>query len=93
MWGGGELGVVYTSFTGVNPLLLAFAMIRNIYMLLADCDYIYFTAISSIYLRRNTCAPNNALYKQGPVVQSIVSLTSSLRGQIVMCFITLYLNI
>ena len=27
--------------------------------------------------------------KQGPVVQSIVSLTSSLRGQLVKCFTTL----
>ena len=26
---------------------------------------------------------------QGPVVQSIVSLTSSLRGQLVKCFVTL----
>ena len=26
---------------------------------------------------------------QGPVVQSIVSLTSSLRGQLIMCFTTL----
>ena len=29
---------------------------------------------------------------QGPVVQSIVSLTSSLRGQPVRCFATLYPN-
>ena len=29
---------------------------------------------------------------QGPVVQSIVSLTSSLRGQLVKCFMTLYPN-
>ena len=29
---------------------------------------------------------------QGPVVQSIVSLTSSLRGQLVKCFTTLLLN-
>ena len=29
---------------------------------------------------------------QGPVVQSIVSLTSSLRGQLVKCFTTLYPN-
>ena len=29
---------------------------------------------------------------QGPVVQSIVSLTSSLRGQLVKCFTTLYQN-
>ena len=28
----------------------------------------------------------------GPVVQSIVSLTSSLRGQLVKCFTTLYPN-
>ena len=28
----------------------------------------------------------------GPVVQSIVSLTSSLRGQLVKCFMTLYPN-
>ena len=31
--------------------------------------------------------------KQGAVVQSIVSLTSSLRGQLVKCFTTLLLNI
>ena len=30
---------------------------------------------------------------QGPVVQSIVSLTSSLRGQLVKCFMTLQPNI
>ena len=30
--------------------------------------------------------------RQGPVVQSIVSLTSSLRGQLVKCFTTLYPN-
>ena len=30
--------------------------------------------------------------KQGPVVQSILSLTSSLRGQLVKCFTTLYPN-
>ena len=30
---------------------------------------------------------------QGPVVQSIVSLTSSLRGQLVKCFMTLKPNI
>ena len=29
---------------------------------------------------------------QGPVVQSIVSLTSSLRGQLIKCFTTLYPN-
>ena len=29
---------------------------------------------------------------QGPVVQSIVSLTSSLRGQLVKCFMTLQPN-
>ena len=29
---------------------------------------------------------------QGPVVQSIVSLTSSLRGQLIMCFMTFYPN-
>ena len=29
---------------------------------------------------------------QSPVVQSIVSLTSSLRGQLVKCFMTLLLN-
>ena len=29
---------------------------------------------------------------QGPVVQSIVSLTSSLRGQLVKCFLILYPN-
>ena len=29
---------------------------------------------------------------QGPVVQSIVSLTSSLRGQLVKCFMTLLLS-
>ena len=32
---------------------------------------------------------NKAWTKQGPVVQSIVSLTSSLRGQLVKCFTTL----
>ena len=29
---------------------------------------------------------------QGPIVQSIVSFTSSLRGQLVKCFTTLYPN-
>ena len=29
------------------------------------------------------------IHYQGPVVQSIVSLTSSLRGQLVKCFMTL----
>ena len=33
-----------------------------------------------------------ALQDQGPVVQSIVSLTSSLRGQLVKCFMTLLPN-
>ena len=33
--------------------------------------------------------PSSALVSQGPVVQSIVSLTSSLRGQLVKCFATL----
>ena len=28
------------------------------------------------------------LFDQGPVVQSIVSLTSSLRGQLIKCFMT-----
>ena len=32
------------------------------------------------------------LTAQGPVVQSMVSLTSSLRGQLVKCFTTLLLN-
>ena len=32
------------------------------------------------------------LYNHGPVVQSIVSLTSSLRGQLVKCFMTLLPN-
>ena len=32
---------------------------------------------------------NTILKLQGPVVQSIVSLTSSLRGQLVKCFTTL----
>ena len=32
---------------------------------------------------------NGMLIFQGPVVQSIVSLTSSLRGQLVKCFTTL----
>ena len=31
--------------------------------------------------------------RQGPVVQSIVSLTSFLRGQLVKCFMTLLLHI
>ena len=31
-------------------------------------------------------------FYQGPVVQSIVSLTSSLRGQLVKCFMTLLPN-
>ena len=35
---------------------------------------------------------NNFCGFLGPVVQSIVSLTSSLRGQLVKCFTTLYLN-
>ena len=35
---------------------------------------------------------NNILAHQGPVVQSIISLTSSLRGQLVKCFMTLYPN-
>ena len=32
----------------------------------------------------------SCIIKQGPVVQSIVSLTSSLSGQLVKCFKTLY---
>ena len=32
------------------------------------------------------------VHDQGPVVQSIVSLTSSLRGQLIKCFMTLLLN-
>ena len=35
---------------------------------------------------------NGSYNKQGPVVQSIVSLTSSLRGQLVKCFTTLQPN-
>ena len=35
---------------------------------------------------------NVNLEQQGPVVQSIVSLTSSLRGQLVKCFMTLLPN-
>ena len=34
-------------------------------------------------------AENIKVEDQGPVVQSIVSLTSSLRGQLVKCFTTL----
>ena len=33
--------------------------------------------------------PIGPILDQGPVVQSIVSLTSSLRGQLVKCFMTL----
>ena len=33
-----------------------------------------------------------AVVYQGPVVQSIVSLTSSLRGQLIKCFTTSLLN-
>ena len=49
----------------------------------------------------NTDIPNTDVSKnplisknivQGPVVQSIVSLTSSLRGQLVKCFMTLSSN-
>ena len=36
--------------------------------------------------------PNQLSKFQGPVVQSIVSLTSSLRGQLVKCFTTLLPN-
>ena len=32
---------------------------------------------------------NAMIIKQGPVVQSIFSLTSSLRGQLIKCFMTL----
>ena len=35
----------------------------------------------------------SGIINQGPVVQSIVSLTSSLRGQLVRCFTTLFPNI
>ena len=35
---------------------------------------------------------DNTLEQQGPVVQSIVSLTSLLRGQLVKCFTTLLPN-
>ena len=34
----------------------------------------------------------NGFVVQGPVVQNIVSLTSSLRGQLVKCFMALYPN-
>ena len=37
-------------------------------------------------------APHNILDVRAPVVQSIVSLTSSLRGQLVKCFMTLKTN-
>ena len=33
---------------------------------------------------------NEGFVDQGPVVQSMVSLTSSLRGQLVKCFLRLY---
>ena len=36
--------------------------------------------------------PSHCFYHHGPVVQSVVSLTSSLRGQLVKCFTTLLLN-
>ena len=40
----------------------------------------------------NKGSPLVSISKQGPVVQSIVSLTSSLRGQLVKCFMTLLPN-
>ena len=45
-------------------------------------------------MKIKVCKPDQTALKkdQGPVVQSIVSLTSSLRGQLVKYFMTLLLN-
>ena len=45
--------------------------------------------VIAFVLRYATLSGNSFLNDQGPVVQSIVSLTSSLRGQFVKCFKTL----
>ena len=45
------------------------------------------------YVSKNQFIPLDTSFVLGPVVQSIVSLTSSLRGQLVRCFTTLLPNI
>ena len=47
---------------------------------------------STIFMKGNNFC-DILFASQGPVVQSIVSLTSSLKGQLIKCFTTLYPNI
>ena len=48
-----------------------------------DITILAYNAMALFGVTRNSCAMG---INQGPVVQSIVSLTSSLRGQLVKCF-------
>ena len=47
------------------------------------------TELQGPYLHIKCIKINSFTNHQGPVVQSIVSLTSSLRGQLIKCFTTL----
>ena len=49
-----------------------------------------FSYFSLLFKKKNKKGVINWAVLQGPVVQSIVSLTSSLRGQLVKCFRTIY---
>ena len=62
------------------------------YFIFMDSEYLYGLRIINIQLIpiiSNTDISKYILIYQGPVVQSIVSLTRSLRGQLVKCFTTL----
>ena len=52
-------------------------------------DHVNLRSLSSRYKDNKSPLPDSTLGHLGPVVESIVSLTSSLRGQLIKCLMTL----
>ena len=62
-----------------------------VFVVFGDCFHFYCMPIE-ISLSKSVDpdqTPHFAESVQGPVVQSIISITSSFRGQLVQCFVTL----
>ena len=59
------------------------------YVILARLSFFLETALTPNIIQDFDCCKIINTESAGPVVQSIVSLTSSLRGQLVKCFMTL----
>ena len=57
-----------------------------------NCDQHSPVIVIAVLMKTSILISDQVLKEQGPVIQSIMSLTSSLRGQLVKCFMTLLPN-